>query len=207
MIHDALILIKEELEDYLIANKEPLDSPPIEVILQNIALLESDGNDLMNDKVVVSLVNVEEERTLKNTKSLQRDNLTNIVSYQKAPVHLNLYVLFSANFVTGSEPYERALKELSNVIRFFQKKNVYTIPTSTDTSSLESVFDTGVNNIRLIFNLYSMTFEQLNHLWGSLGGKQVPSVMYRCWLVELQDEQLSKSGALIEEVASQEKIT
>lgn len=204
MIHDALRLIREELQDYINANTVS-GEPNTEVILRNIGMLESDSADL-DDRLVITLVNIEEERTLKNIPSFQKNSNSNTVTYQNAPVHLNLYVLFSANFVSGSEPYERALMVLSHVIRFFQMKNVFTIQTSTDNSFLNSVFDPGKNQIRIILNLYSMTFEQLNHLWGSLGGKQVPSAMYRCWLVELQDDKLSKSGALIEEIRSQEKI-
>ncbi|MFZ2899284.1 MAG: DUF4255 domain-containing protein [Saprospiraceae bacterium] len=204
MIHDALRLIREELQDYINANQES-GEPATEVVLRNIGMLDSDSADL-DDRLVITLVNIEEERTLKNIPSFQKNNNSNTVTYQNAPVHLNLYVLFSANFVSGSEPYEMALLRLSHVIRFFQMKNVFTIQTSTDNAFLNSVFDPGRNQIKIILNLYSMTFEQLNHLWGSLGGKQVPSAMYRCWLVELQDDKLSKSGALIEEIKSQEKI-
>lgn len=204
MLRDSLKLIKEELKSYIDANKET-NAPPTEVILRNIALLESEIMEI-EEGIIITLVNTEEERTLKNVKTAQRVNFNNSVSYQNPPIHLNLYILFSANFTSGAEPYERALNELSYIIRFFQKKNVFTLNTSTSDTFLSSIFDSNKNDIRLIFNLYSVTFEQLNHLWGSLGGKQLPSVMYRCWLVELKDEQLSKTGALIEEIQSQEKI-
>ena len=85
MILKGLQLISAQLNEYI----EPLSGPD-EVVLGNIALSESPGQDAIIDKVVISLVNVEEESTLKNTIAYQKIN--NIVRYSDPPVFLNLYV-------------------------------------------------------------------------------------------------------------------
>jgi hypothetical protein len=45
-----------------------------------------------------------------------------------------------------------------------------------------------------------MTFEQINHLWGSLGGKQVPFAMYKARLVAVSDHRSLGQGRLIEKI-------
>lgn len=199
MIFESLELVRKELSDYFEARE--VDN---EVVLGNIALMEGENAIDVADKLVVSVVNIEEERALKNIQSFQRNPVLNSIEYQNPPIHLNLYVLFSAN----DKNYSKALKSLSTVITFFQKKRIFTLQTST--GPVPVIGDPEDNpellDIRLIFNIYTMTFEQLNHLWGSLGGKQVPCVMYRVWLVQLQDKQLTQAGPLIEEIQSKEQI-
>ena len=95
MILDSLKLVKEELEQYLEAN----DDDYYDVVLDNIAMMDNDDSGNLDNKVVMSLVNIEEERTLKNVKSFTKNSVVNGVQYKKPPIHLNLYVLISANFM------------------------------------------------------------------------------------------------------------
>jgi hypothetical protein len=41
--------------------------------------------------------------------------------------------------------------------------------------------------IKLIVELYTLNFEQQNHLWGFLGAKYMPSVMYKARLLSIQE--------------------
>ena len=45
-----------------------------------------------------------------------------------------------------------------------------------------------------------MTFEQQNHLWGALGAKYMPSVMYRLALVAVRDEQIEAEVLPVQEI-------
>jgi hypothetical protein len=117
--------------------------------------------------------------------------LTGGTTYHNAPVSLNLYLLFSANFTNN---YDNALRILSLVLEFFQGQRTFTSPPSADPNRLSG-------RAELNFNLYTMTFEQLNHLWGALGGKQLPSALYRVYLVQLEDERAQDGGRLIEDIA------
>jgi len=50
-------------------------------------------------------------------------------------------------------------------------------------------------------DLFSLTFEQINHLWGSLGGKQVPFVLYRARLLSLTAKEIKETGAPITDIS------
>ena len=61
-------------------------------------------------------------------------------------------------------------------------------------------------DIQLHLEMFSLSFEQLNHLWGSLGGKQWPSVLYKVRLVKITENRITAQGPLIEEVQTKENI-
>ena len=49
------------------------------------------------------------------------------------------------------------------------------------------------------FNLeiYTPTFDELNNIWGTLGGKQLPSVIYKVQLIEIErDKKLAESEVI-----------
>lgn len=190
MLLNALNIIKDALNTYLVQRLGSADVA--EVILANVAQAEF-GEAELEGKLIVSIVNLEEERALKNARTV-RPNLGGGFDYENAPVSLNLYLLFSANFAIAK--YDIAIRVLSTVLTFFQRKQSFTV--ANDPNSLSP--DLSAHDLKITFNLYTMTFEQLNHLWGALGGKQIPSVLYRVHLVQLEDEQVRGGGQLIEEV-------
>jgi len=55
-------------------------------------------------------------------------------------------------------------------------------------------------NFKMNLDLHSMTFEQLNHLWGTLGGKQVPSALYKARVVEIDKSMVKEGGGYITEI-------
>ena len=200
MIDQALTIIRDELEAYF----RLLGDDTATVILDNISLLDTQDGANLKDKVIISLVNVEEESTLKNLTHKVR--LNGGINYVEPPVHLNLYLLFSANYVgesTSPTPkYTLALTRLSTIIQFFQSKRLFTLhnsPNANLSQSIEDLNNPDLSNLRITIELYTLTFEQINHLWGSLGGKQLPFVMYKARLVEIQDP-LRRNVPVIEEV-------
>ena len=70
MILEALTLMRDELRRFIDTNKSSTDTIDVKtmVVLNNIAMLETDEQNLKN-KIVISLVNLEEENILKNIKS------------------------------------------------------------------------------------------------------------------------------------------
>jgi len=117
--------------------------------------------------------------------------------YQNPPVNLNLYVLFSCNY-TGDH-YNLALKRLSYIIRFLQSKNVFSVSSSVSGGSV-SPEDPDIIDLKFTMELYTLTFEQINHLWGSLGGRQMPFVMYKLRLVTITERATVREVPLIEEI-------
>jgi Pvc16 N-terminal domain len=200
MIDIALRMLKAEMNAFLIAL--PDHTGPAPVIIANVAALEqADGNTSgLEEKILLSLVNVEEESTFKNLPAAIKTS-DGGVRYTNPPIYLNLYLLFCANFPIGQ--YENALRQLSNVIRFFQGRRVFNLKNSPNFTIADETPD--MLELELALNLYTMTFEQINHLWGSLGGKQMPFVMYKGRLVRITDNRQTGSGTLIEEVGADGK--
>jgi hypothetical protein len=197
MIFTAFNLLASQLNAYI---QSLTDVPPTEpeVILANIAVIDSatDNINIPNQRVILSLVNIEEEATMKNRPHYTRANV-NDIAYQNPPIFLNLYMLATAYY----DLYENSLKRLSDVIQFFQSKSVFSVRNSPFNPA-----NSNEENIEIFLEMYSMTFEQLNHLWGSLGGKQWPSVLYKVRLVRITDNRITGLGTVIEKIRTTETV-
>jgi hypothetical protein len=185
MISESLAFIEEELNNYFILKGEVAATIDA-VTLGNITRVNEPstttgaGDDLDN-RVVITLINIEEDRITKSQQNYYREN--DKVIYKNPKVPLNLYCLFSVN-----HDYVTSLRWLTHVIRFFQYRNVFTPQTSP-------ALNAGVE--KLIFDLYNMNFEQVNHLWGTLGGKYLPSVMYKMRLVMVEEDSINNQASPI----------
>jgi len=114
-------------------------------------------------------------------------------------------VLFTANFPGGIPPnnaYIDGLGYLSYVILFFQGRNSFSLSTAALPSGgiTDPATDPELLKMKITLELYTLTFEQVNHLWGSLGGRQVPFVMYKLRLVVLTERRVVRDAPLIEEI-------
>ncbi|WP_339705355.1 DUF4255 domain-containing protein [uncultured Kriegella sp.] len=191
MIYKVLQVITEEVNSYFEGNP---------VSLENIAtVMDSDGSDNQNTAtdIVLSLLNMQEEFAMKNIPNNYTNGTT--VEYKNHRVNLNLYVLFSAT----NSIYIEALKGISKIIEFFQGKNVFTQANSNFLREGEML---DVGDFRFSIALYTPTFEELNFIWGTLGGKQYPSVLYKISLIELErNDVIVESGSLITEIDNQLK--
>jgi hypothetical protein len=197
MIFTAFNLLVNQLNAYIQSLTDP---PPAEseVIMANIAVVDSanDAINIPNQRIILSLVNIEEEATMKNRSHYARANI-NDIAFQNPPVFLNLYMLVTAYY----DSYDGALKRLSNVIQFFQSKTGFSIKNSPFNPA-----DSNEETIEIYLDMFSLTFEQLNHLWGSLGGRQWPSVLYKVRLVRISDSRITGLGTLIERTRTTEKV-
>jgi len=175
MIREALVLLVNELNQYVqVAGDE---SP---VALGNIAMIDThtpgSGSDLR--RIILSLVNLQEEIALKNGLELRTEGT--LQRYANRPVYLNLYLLFSANFAD----YATSLGGLSQVIEFFQARKQFSFQDAPPAAGLPE--DERIRRLRLTLDLHTLSFEEINDLWGSLGGKQVPFVLYRARVAEVE---------------------
>jgi hypothetical protein len=95
---------------------------------------------------------------------------------------------------------------LSRALRFFQSKNVFTqddvAPSSITGNAPPNALDR-LETFKIIFDLYSPTLEEVNHLWGTLGGKQYPFVMYTMRMLDLKFRAVYNESGLITEVVSE----
>ena len=189
MIDKAIVLLRDELDKYI-----DLSIGAAEVVIDNIGLLETANADSLTRRIVITLVNIEEESTLKNSTPVRKGFGTSTI-YENPPVFLNLYILITCNYSGGD--YEAALQRLSAVVKFFQSRNSFSYSSLTG-GLLPTAAD--VLELKFTMELYTLTFEQINHLWGSLGGRQIPFVMYKLRLVALTERALVRDVPVIEEI-------
>jgi hypothetical protein len=183
MIHIALKYLEYFLNTEL--KEHPGDLPV--VTLSNI---EKSTKPYNSDKVYLTLINVEEERNLKNQNPYQKnDTGFDIVNPE---IKINLFIMFSAQYRANN--YFEALKQISRIIGTLQAKNVFekadfllAASSGLDTSGLET----------LIADLYSLSLEQTVNLWQAFGGDLVPSVIYKLRLLIIQKE---KSLRTVQEI-------
>jgi hypothetical protein len=191
MIDRALLLLRDELQSYI-----NFHDASVNVVIDNVGLFETSKGDSLTNNIIITLVNIEEESTLKNQPALKRP-ISNIAVYENPPVFLNLYVLFTCNY-SGAD-YPLALRRLSFIIQFLQSKTSFAAAASTSGGSID-VTEPGITSLKFTLELYTLTFEQINHLWGSLGGRQMPFAMYKLRLVAVTDRSVVREVPLIEEI-------
>ena len=202
MITHALVILQKELEEHLKVYPSPDNTT--KVVLGNMAegLDPVSGNGAVErGKIVLSIVNIREEKALKNLPNYVRNDATLKAAYENPPVYLNFLLLVCATH-TG---YENATLYLSRVIRYFQYKNVFTqddvAPGLLEKTAPMTDMDI-LETFKLIVDLYSPSMEEVNHLWGTLGGKQYPFALYMLRMLELQYKAVPRESGLITEVVS-----
>lgn len=192
MIFEVFQILSEQVNQYF--HQIGLDDS--EVILDNIAFIDgpSDNTEAMRDKVVMSLINLQEESTLKNFPNHRQVN--DQFQYRNEIVHLHLFVLFAVNRTT----YDKSLKDLSTIISFFQGKKLFTQNNTVFNREVNSMSEVG--DFRFTMDLFTPTFEELNFIWGTLGGRQLPSVMYKLCLLPIERNLEQGEGSLVQSISN-----
>ncbi|BFM43849.1 hypothetical protein CFS9_24900 [Flavobacterium sp. CFS9] len=190
MIFEVIQIITEQVNNYL-------DEIGLEktVVPENIAFLESQNETVsgnLEDKVALTLINLDEEATLKNFPNHMVQGSKTI--YKNSVINLNLYLLFSANRTI----YINSLNDISKIITFFQGKKLFT---QSDTIyNRNNVAMANIDNFKFTVELYTPTFEELNYIWGTLGGKQLPSALYKVSMIQIERNIAQSEGPLISRI-------
>lgn len=140
--------------------------------LGNIGEILSSSTHSADTNIVISLINIEEDRVSRDPQNYIR-NGTEVI-YKNPAINLYLTLLFTS--VRDNGGYGLALQSLQNLIGFFQKKYVFDHSNTTG-------LDPGIE--KLILDMISMNVEQLQLLWSMLGGKYHPSIAYRMRMITI----------------------
>ena len=179
MIFEAVNFIAEEMNEFL-RNKLKVKEDKViisSIVDQNGAIAIQGEN-----KIIITLTNIEKEISIKSG-----GNISVGQSFSKAPlVNINLYLLFSAYF--NSNNYAEALRFISFVIAYFQSHNVFT---RSGSSGLDQKID------KLIMEMANVSTEQLNNIWGTIGAKYMPSVLYKMRMLTFDDSIISEIRPVI----------
>ncbi|TDD96014.1 DUF4255 domain-containing protein [Flavobacterium cellulosilyticum] len=178
----------------VLENLSKLVDPLDEVIdITNIAML-NDGDDFLASKtpIVLSIVNIEEDRTQKNQSVYLNDtnDNTNILRYKQPTQHLILSLLFSS-YNKDLSKYLDGIDKLKTIISYFQQNNSFYYK-NDDSEMIEyATFLTKTDieqakYIKITMELVSLSMEQLNQMWSYLGSKYMPSVLYKMRLCSIQ---------------------
>lgn len=171
MIYKVLKVLKDNLDTQLNLPDPDLGAQdPIEVVIDNIAREDNDASAISN-KIVITLLNAQEEPALKNSPRYEpviRDEHKQYVKINP-PAYLNLYVMVAAN----RDNYEIALKNISKVIEIVQT---------------QKTFNSMTEGFKFKAQLHALPFEQLSYVWGLLGGKVIPSAFYKLSIIKIQKE-------------------
>lgn len=168
MLDTALKFLRDELRSYIIART---GSTLVDVKLSKV-VDELGKYAFLEETIGLSLINLEEERTMK--EQLPKYNPNDSYLVREPELRLNLYIMLAANF----RQYDQALMYLSYVLTYFQSHPVFT-------SDKYPALDARIG--KLVLELQSVTYEQLNQIWASVGGKQLPCMIYKVRMVVLQD--------------------
>lgn len=189
MINKVLTVLKDRLN----LPKIGLQDQAGEIaVIGNIAKHEDDTSNLDN-KVVITLLSVEEESTMKNTpRYLKFNESENIMERESQPAYLNLYVMIAAN----KNMYDGALVNISKVIEIFQANNVLKYNAVNDEE----------NDFIFRIELHSVPFDQLSYIWGLLGGKIMPSVLYKISVVKIVAKKEKTDITLIDEINTKSTV-
>lgn len=185
MIDQVLNAIITQLNTY-IGTIDP------DVTLGNISFADAyqdSSSQNLSDKIVASVINIEQEETLRNLpfrRTVPGPNGLPQAVERQPEIYLNIYVLFAAN----KSDYRIALNRISQVIGFFQRQCVF-LPADIPILSTMQLD-------RIVFELYSTSFEELNQLWSVMGGKYIPSVVYKMRLAVIQDAEEQGAGIITE---------
>jgi len=208
MIQHLFRLVVGQLDNYINGIAEG-DGPF--AVAGNIGLARVLGGDdaFLDNKIVVSLVNVMEETTLKNGSPYRSSSLN--PELENPPIYLNLFLLFTANFSAAGAPanndhnYYNGLTRLAQVIEFFQGQQVFSVSNAPTAGLVPDAvpLDPALMDMQQVvvkMELFTLTFEQTNYLWGALGGKQLPFVLYKAHVLPITRRNLTGRGAPIQDI-------
>ncbi len=176
MIGTLLDFVAEDLNRYLLS-QQGLSADEKKVLLSYI--VNQDGSIASSEEnvVLMTLVDLTPD-PLAYTQKLQANQSGGVTeSIEWNSLHLNLMVLFSAYF--KGDRAKDAMNYLTLVLQFFQSKssfNRFNSPGLPD--SVE----------KLEFTMEPLDFHAQNHLWGILGAKYMPSVVYKVRMISFFDE-------------------
>ena len=191
MISQALTYISAKINSAFFT---PAGTP--RVILGNIATLNDAG--VTESNVLLSLINIEEEVLWRDPENFfKRDSS---VVYKNPPMHFNTTIAFGAylpNLNNLGTNYEGSIAKIQKVIGFFQRQNVFERTNFPDLPN-------GIE--KLNFELVNLNLEQLHHLWSMLGGKYIPSVVYKMRMVAIDEALESAEAPWITQIIIDDKI-
>jgi len=171
MIYNALHSVVTQLNTFL---KKRFRQSEDKAILGTIMNEEGSVPESNRNKVLMTVVNLEQETTMQYAQTFQRNS--DQLSKLNDPYNFNLDILVTALFTD----YDEALKFLSQSVYFFQAHNVFT---HSNTPKLSPKIQ------QLTFEVIKLSYGEAHNLWTALGAKYMPSVLFKMRMLSFQDSE------------------
>jgi len=187
MINDVLAQIKDKLNAYikLIASSDTNQ------------VTYPDGNKMdplvfPENSVVPVLVNVEEEKMIRQANGYAGVIKNGIKTELSPSIGINILVLFVSSF----SDYDQSLQFLSLIISYFQK---FPVLDHYNTPALPDAVE------KVTIELISLPIAQRNELWSSLKATYRPSALYKIGVLVYHDDTIAVAEQTTKDI--QLKIT
>jgi hypothetical protein len=189
MIYEALSCLADEINEYF---RIRLKINEDKVVLS--AIVNQDGTIAIQgeNKILITLVNIEKESIGKSNSGIPGSS---VLINKSSALTINLYVLFSAYFSNGN--YPEALRFISFIIAYFQQNSVFT---RVNTPRLD------IDIEKMVFELATVSPEQVNNIWGALGAKYMPSVVYKVRMLTFDNNIVREYRPLITGIDNENDI-
>jgi hypothetical protein len=173
MIGNTLNFIASQLNNVVCQRLQLNPSNP-KVILSNI--VDHNGTINVKDKnvLLLKLINIEQEPIANNSVSITREAVN--FEMKSPPLYINLQLVLAAYY--NPEQVQSGLDTLTIGLSFIHGKPSWN---AQNTPGLPS----GIK--RLVFEMETLDFHQLNQVWGAIGTNYMPSVMYKIRMLTIDD--------------------
>ena len=200
MIRTAMEFLKGELDAYIVDREnDPANYSANHVVeLKPIMTLNGTVNVTDSFHVALMLVSVDEERR-EGVRPYYIPTSDQQFLKLNAPVEITLYLLFAAH----NADYPTALRDLSNVIAFFQSNPVFDEQRYPQLNAHVDEADKKPWRLieKLSFSLHHLSFEQQNNLWSMLGSKYLPSEVYKAKMLTVFETRAKQKEPAIAELS------
>jgi hypothetical protein len=145
------------------------------VVMSNPVGLDGTHASEIENKILLFLTRIERD----TAPFRSPDSITRSIA-STPPLYLNLYVMVAANFL--GKQYADGLKSIALTISYFHQNPMLDHRNCPD-------LDKGLD--RLILDIENLSPTEMSNVWGTLGGRYLPSVLYRVRMVTID------SGAML----------
>ncbi len=155
--------------------------------------LDKDGD--MKDGLYITLLRIEEETSIQTHRYL-RPNLAEEKQLACPDLYVNLHIIITAH----SENYNTSLTQISATMGLLNSICDFDFDVEKENEETDAKSRVYAAVRELSVELQTLTAEQNNSLWQTLGCKLVPAVCYKVRMVVIKDETDRMAAPVIEEV-------
>jgi hypothetical protein len=180
MIGTTLQFVTRQINQFL-CNQLQIDAAQRKIILASHVSADGTFGGLEENSLLLCLIGIRRESNANRQPSFPGTTVPSAGSAplpafvkRAPPLHLNLQVLLAANF--RSEQIESGLNLLTLAMLFLQSNPAWEARRFPGMPA-------GVGD--LAFEVETLNYQEQSHLWGAIGAKYMPSIVYKLRLLTL----------------------